>query len=282
MVTGMSGAGKSSALKTMEDLGYDCVDNLPFELIPKFIEMLQIVGKDQARIAVGLDVRSGKSVQELLQVLEEIKDAGLTVNVIFLEASDTVLIRRYKETRRTHPLARANQRIEQGIAAERRYLRELKEVANHVVDTSYMQFRDLRSSLRAILEQHKPASDMFVTVLSFGFKYGIPRDADIVFDVRFLPNPYYVAELREKTGEEDAVQDYVMNNEMAQKFLKKLEDLLLYILPSYVEEGKNQLLIAIGCTGGKHRSVTLAEELYTRLAKEPAYDVYVEHRDIDI
>lgn len=282
IVTGMSGAGKSTALKMLEDMGYFCADNLPVPLIPKFAELLSVPGTEMNKAALGVDIRSGQSFKELERVLSELDEAGLTYEILFLESSDDVLIKRYKETRRFHPLSGSNQRVDKGIAEEREKLSFLKEKANYLLDTSHMLTRELKGELNKIFVENKEYKNLYITVLSFGFKYGIPSDADLVFDVRFLPNPYYIEELRSKSGNDKEVRDYVMENEKSWEFLEKLTDMIEFLIPNYVAEGKTQLVIGIGCTGGKHRSVTLANALYETLQKnEENYGVRIEHRDIE-
>ncbi|MCC8162128.1 MAG: RNase adapter RapZ, partial [Lachnospiraceae bacterium] len=279
IVTGMSGAGRATALKILEDAGYFCVDNLPVLLIDKFVELTASGNSEITKVAIGIDVRSGKSLDQLQQVLEHLTGQGIAYEILFLDASDDVLVKRYKETRRMHPLAEAG-RIEQGIALERERLVFLKKQADYIIDTSQLLVRELKQELEQIFVQNRAFKNLMITVLSFGFKYGIPNDADLVFDVRFLPNPYYHEELRRLTGNDQEIQDFVMGFDMAHIFLDKLEDLLHFLIPNYVLEGKNQLVIAIGCTGGKHRSVTLADRLYERLSRQSDYGVKLEHRDI--
>ena len=281
IVTGMSGAGKSSALKMLEDVGYFCVDNLPVALLDKFAEMLLDKTAKIENAALGIDIRNGRGIGELAHKLKEIEAAGIMFEILYLIASNRILLKRYKETRRNHPLSKGG-RIENGIAKERKKLALLKERADYILDTSRMLTRELRSELNRIFAENKEYKNLYITVLSFGFKYGIPSDADLVFDVRFLPNPYYIDELRPQSGNDKPVRDYVMNNDISKEFLKKLVDMVEFLIPNYVAEGKNQLVIAIGCTGGKHRSVTLANELYERLSvAEKEYGVRKEHRDFE-
>lgn len=281
IVTGMSGAGKSTALKMMEDMGYFCVDNMPIPLMSKLTELLLIPNEEITKLALGLDIRSGQNLKELERVLDEMNRIQMQYEILFLDASDAALIKRYKETRRSHPLAKG-ERVEVGITLERNKVQFLKERANYILDTSGMYTRQLKAQLNKIFAESKELKDMYITVLSFGFKYGIPSDADLVFDVRFLPNPYYIDELRPQSGNDKPVRDYVMKSEVSQEFLRKLTDMVQFLIPHYMEEGKHQLVIAIGCTGGKHRSVTLANELYDKLsdAKEE-YGIKKEHRDLE-
>lgn len=279
IVTGMSGAGKSTALKMLEDAGYFCVDNLPIELIGKFAELATKPGSEIQRFALGVDIRSGESLKELESVLEEMLIKNCKYEILYLDANNEVLVKRYKETRRSHPLSGAG-RVDRGIEKERGMTAFLKEQADYIIDTSTLLTRELKAELEKIFVNDQSYKNLFITILSFGFKYGIPTDADLVFDVRFLPNPYYIEELKPKTGNDKEIQDYVMGFEIAHEFLKKLTDMISFLIPNYIIEGKNQLVIAIGCTGGKHRSVTLANKLYEQLNVHEEYGVKVEHRDI--
>lgn len=279
IVTGLSGAGKSMALKTLEDLGYFCADNIPLPLVEKFAELSTAPESEYNKVALGVDVRAGIEGDRMQRVLERLAMEGISYEILFLDASDPVLLKRYKETRRSHPLARGS-RIDEGIRQERLAMAFLKAQADYIIDTSTLLTRELRSELEKIFVNSLEYRNIYITVLSFGFKYGIPADADLVFDVRFLPNPYYVDELKHRTGREQAVQEFVMRNGAAQEFLDKLEDMVEFLLPNYVSEGKNQLVIGIGCTGGKHRSVTLAEKLYGYLSRHEEYGLKLEHRDI--
>ena len=280
IVTGMSGAGKSTALKMLEDMGYLCVDNLPVPLIPKMADLLRVPGTEINKAALGVDIRSGQNFRELEKVLEELDASGMRYEILYLESSEDVLIKRYKETRRFHPLSGKDGRVDQGIREERKRLTFLKQRADYLIDTSHMLTRELRAELTKIFVENKEYKNLYISVLSFGFKYGIPADADLVFDVRFLPNPYYIEELRPKSGNDKEVRDYVMENDKAKEFLTKLTDMVEFLIPNYIQEGKTQLVIGIGCTGGKHRSVTLANELYTALKHNENYGIRIEHRDI--
>lgn len=279
ILTGMSGAGKSTALKMMEDFGYFCVDNLPIALIDKFAELADQQDSELQKVAVGVDIRSGQSLKELQKVLDGLNQSGKAFEILYLDSADEVLVKRYKETRRTHPLA-GSERVDKGIREERRRLEFLKNQADFIVDTSNMLTRELKAELEKIFVQNQDYKNLFITIVSFGFKYGIPTDSDLVFDVRFLPNPYYVEGLRAKTGNDREIQEYVMQFGEAGEFLDKLEDMVKFLIPNYITEGKNQLVIAIGCTGGKHRSVTLANALYGRLSHQREYGLKIEHRDI--
>ena len=277
-VTGMSGAGKSSTLKMLEDAGYFCVDNLPVPLISKFAKLLFQEHASYDKVAIGVDIRSGQNLEELEPFLEQMEEKKQPYEILYLDSSDEVLVKRYKETRRSHPLAGSG-RVEKGIRMEREKTAFLKHRADYILDTSQLLVRELKAQIDKIFVENAGFRNFMITVLSFGFKYGIPSDADLVFDVRFLANPYYVPELKHKTGNEKEVQDFVMQTVAAGKFLDKLEDLLKFLIPNYINEGKNQLVIAIGCTGGKHRSVTLANAITGRL-KKLDYGLKVEHRDI--
>lgn len=287
ILTGISGAGKSTALKMMEDMGYYCVDNLPIPLVERFYELSDNASAELQKVAVGIDVRNGQNLSEMQDVLKRLHKEGRKSEILFLDSEDQVLVKRYKETRRTHPLAQG-ERVDKGIDRERERLRFLKDNADYIIDTSRLLTRELKVELEKIFVNNKEYKNLFVTVLSFGFKYGIPADADLVFDVRFLPNPYYVEGLRMKNGNDKEIQDFVLQYDEAHEFLNKLEDMIRFLIPNYIAEGKNQLVISIGCTGGKHRSVTLANALYERLSKEPQaqkhmapnYGLKIEHRDI--
>lgn len=276
IVTGMSGAGKTTAMKILEDVGYFCVDNLPIPLIPKFAKLLyRFTDEDTMdKVALGVDIRSG-DVEELEGILENLH----TREILFMDASDEMLIKRFKETRRSHPLAACG-RVDEGIAVERKKLEVLKAQANYIIETDNLLTRELRKELENIFVDNKEYKNLFVTILSFGFKNGIPADADLVFDVRFMPNPYYAPQLRVMTGNDKEVQEFVMASEASVEFLNKLEDMIRFLIPNYIEEGKNQLVIGIGCTGGQHRSVTVANKLYERLTKNADYGIKITHRDI--
>lgn len=279
IVTGMSGAGRSSALKILEDIGYYCVDNLPIALLPTFAELVYTQNTEISRAAIGIDIRNGVSLKEIGSYLDKMEHAGFEYEILFMDASDATLIKRYKETRRAHPIT-GDARINKGIEEERIQLAFLKKKADYIIDTSKLLIRELVQSLEQIFVQNRKFKNMMITVLSFGFKHGIPTDADLVFDVRFLPNPYYVDELKTQTGNDAAVQEFVMNCEQAGVFLEKLTDMVQFLIPNYILEGKNQLVIGIGCTGGKHRSVTIANRLYENLKVQQEYNVKIEHRDI--
>lgn len=275
IITGMSGAGKTTVLKSLEDVGYFCIDNLPIEFLLDFSKMT-MDNKERSKTAIGIDIRSGTGLEVLSKILPEVKRLGS--KILFLEASDSVLIRRYKETRRTHPLSMPK-RLETMIEIERNKLSFLKKEADYIIDTTRLLTRELKLEVYKLFVNKEKYRGFVTTILSFGYKYGIPSDADLVFDVRFLPNPFYVKELREKTGNDREVYEYVMSNESSEKFMKKLTDLLDFLLPNYILEGKNQLVIGIGCTGGKHRSVSIANAL-VEWFNTTDYKVRVEHREI--
>lgn len=280
IITGMSGAGKSSALKTLEDNNYFCVDNLPIELILKFAELtFSDKNSNDKNVALGIDIRSGQALSELDYILDKMKKSGYHYEILFLDANDDVLIKRFKETRRAHPLTPEG-RVDEGIVNERKQLEFLRKQADYIIDTSTLLIRELRMEIEKIFVENKEYKNLFVTILSFGFKYGIPVDADLIFDVRFMPNPYYIDELKYKTGNDDEVKEFVMSSEVSQKFLDKLYDMIKFLIPNYVKEGKNQLVIGVGCTGGKHRSVTVANMLYDRLSEDKNLGIKVAHRDI--
>ncbi len=279
IVTGMSGAGRSTALKILEDCGYYCADNLPISLLPMFAQLMND-NPDITKAAVGIDIRNGKELDKMDGQLSDMKAAGFQYEILFMDASDKTLIKRYKETRRQHPMA-VDGRVETGLKEERAKLAFLKKEADYIMDTSQLLVRELVQNMDEIFQQNREFKNMVVTVLSFGFKNGIPSDADLVFDVRFLPNPYYVDELKTKTGNDKEVQEFVMNCTQAGTFLDKLSDMVQFLIPNYVIEGKNQLVVAIGCTGGKHRSVTIANKLYEILKEDREYKVKIEHRDIE-
>ena len=279
VVTGMSGGGKSTALKMLEDAGFYCVDNLPVSLVEKFAELISMPGSEVGKVALGLDVRSDQSFEDATRVLEKLKSTGYQLEILFMDADENVLIKRYKETRRLHPLAMEG-RVEDGVRAERKVLENIRRHADYVIDTSLLLTRELKEEIDRIFVENAEYNSLMVTVLSFGFKHGIPSDADLVMDVRFLPNPFYIEELKYKTGNDREVQEYVMGFEEAEAFMAKLTDMLHFLIPNYVKEGKYRLVIAIGCTGGKHRSVTLANELYRRMKDKGKYGMKLYHRDI--
>ena len=280
IVTGMSGAGKTVCLKHLEDFGFNCIDNLPIGLMNSFLELLLSSRENEQRTALGIDSRNGKELSELGKIIENWREEKkVPFRILFLDASDEVLIQRYKESRRSHPLAKEG-RIQDGIAKEREKMAFLRKKADLIIDTSRLLTKNLRQQLKEIVQEEKKYQNLQLSILSFGFKYGMPEDLDLLFDLRFLPNPYYDPELRTHTGEEKAVQDFVFQDGNAQIFLDKLVDLFQFLLPLYVAEGKNQLVLGLACTGGKHRSVTMAEKLYQSLKDTADYGIALEHRDI--
>lgn len=279
IVTGMSGSGKRTAMKMLEDVGFYCVDNLPVALIEKFVELIAMPNSEVNKVALGIDVRADQAFGGVCRILEKLKENGYLFEILFLEASDAVILKRYKETRRLHPLSPKG-RVEEGIHKERETLEEIRQKADYIIDTSNLLTRELKEEIDSIFIHNKEYNSLIVTILSFGFKNGIPADADLVFDVRFLPNPFYIDELKHKTGNDKEVQDYVMEFPEASEFLTKLVDMLDFLIPNYVKEGKHQLVVGIGCTGGKHRSVTLANELYAKMKDHGTYGTKLYHRDV--
>ncbi len=279
IVTGMSGSGKSTAIHMLEDAGFYCVDNLPISLIQKFVELIALPDSGITTVALGLDVRNGQRFEEMPEIIDRLKAKGFPCEILFMDASDRVLVKRYKESRRLHPLSQGD-RVEDGIKRERDILAEVKKKADYIIDSSQLLTRELREELDRIFVSNKEYNSLMITILSFGFKYGIPADADLVFDVRFLPNPFYIDELRPQTGNDKPVQDYVKSFPECGEFLDKLTDMLKFLIPGYVKEGKYQLVVAIGCTGGQHRSVTIANELYERMKDQGDYGLKISHRDV--
>lgn len=281
IVTGMSGGGKSTALKLLEDAGFYCVDNLPVPLIEKFIDLVETPNAEIQKVALGLDVRTDQNFDETNKSLQQLREKGYHFEILFMDAGDITLIKRYKETRRKHPLAEGRDgRLEDGIRKEREVLQKVKEQSDYIIDSSKLLTRELKAELERIFLGNEEFNNLIVSIMSFGFKNGIPQDADLVFDVRFLPNPYYLDELKHLTGNDKPVQDYVMQCPDAEVFLQKLQDMLTFLLPGYIKEGKHQLVIAIGCTGGQHRSVTLANEIYKRMYNKGNYGLNIKHRDV--
>lgn len=278
IVTGLSGAGKSQVVNAMEDLGFYCVDNMPPELIPKFAEIYHRASEPNDMATLVCDIRGGKLFDQLAGSLDQLAEMGYEYDIVFLEASEETLIKRYKETRRTHPLA-VNGRIIDGIRREKILLEEVRKKATHIIDTSNISTAQLKAHITSIYGGERDFEGIVTHVVSFGFKYGIPLDADLVFDVRFLPNPFYMPELRDHTGLETCVRDYVMQYPQSKEFLDMLYKMVDYLIPYYIKEGKSQLVIGIGCTGGHHRSVTIAEELYKKLGAAN-HNVLSAHRDI--
>lgn len=279
IVTGLSGAGKTEATRSLEDMGYFCVDNLPPKLIPKFAEAcVQSQGKID-KVALVIDIRGGIFFDDLFESLNYLKKQDFKYEILFLDASDEILVKRFKESRRSHPLAPGS-RVITGINEERNRLREVKDRADIIIDTSKYAIRDLREEMNKNYgDMKQPEKQLSITVLSFGFKYGIPVDSDLVFDVRFIPNPFYIPELKPFSGSDEPVRKYVLDQEETKGFVKRADDMLDFLIPNYKREGKRQLIISVGCTGGRHRSVAIANEIYKKLS-ERNYNVSVEHRDI--
>lgn len=280
VVTGMSGGGKRTALKMLEDAGYYCVDNLPVSLVERFMELISMPDSEINKVALGMDVRTDQSFQDATRILRELREKGYDFEILFMDADEQALIKRYKETRRIHPLA-SDGRVEEGIRKEREILENIRRTADYVIDTSNLLTRELKEELDRIFVNNEDYNSLMVTIMSFGFKNGIPADADLVFDVRFLPNPFYIDEMRTKTGKDPEVRDYVMSFQESRDFLEKLMDMLLFLIPNYVKEGKYRLVVAIGCTGGKHRSVTLANALFEEMKDQGEYGLKLYHRDIN-
>jgi RNase adapter protein RapZ len=279
IVTGLSGSGKSVAIRALEDNGYFCIDNLPALLIPKFIDLCEGYNEGITRIALGVDLRAGQFLQALPQVLADMRHAGHHVQVLFFDASDEVLLRRFSETRRPHPLA-GEEPVQEGISRERKALEAMRELADKVIDTTDLNVHELKREMEERFCQAPYSRSMNVFLTSFGYKYGIPHDTDMILDVRFLPNPYFVSELRAHDGLETEVEEYVLKNEETRTFLDRLYSLLEFALPLYEREGKSSLTLALGCTGGRHRSVVLVEELRKRLGRGK-FRIHVKHRDLD-
>ena len=279
VITGISGAGKSLVAKYLEDLGFFCVDNLPPSLIPKFAEVCYQSQGKMDKVALVIDIRGGELFNDLFPALETLREGGFNYEILFMEASDNVLIKRYKESRRTHPLAPEG-RLIRGINEERGMLKKVKEKANHIIDTSNLTPRQLREEIVQIIDDGKTYKGIIINIMSFGFKYGIPLDCDLVFDVRFIPNPYYIKSMKKLTGRSETVKNYVLKFDETTSFLDKLTDMLDFLIPNYVKEGKASLVIGIGCTGGRHRSVAIADEL-SQILIEKEHSVIVEHRDIE-
>ena len=278
VVTGMSGGGKSTALKMLEDAGFYCVDNLPVSLIEKFVELIAMPNSESSKVALGLDVRADQSFEDATKILISLKARGYKFEILFMDADENALIKRYKETRRVHPLS-ADGRVEDGVRRERQVLDTIRKNSDYVIDTSNLLTRELKEELDRIFIKNEEYNSLMITVMSFGFKHGIPADADLVFDVRFLPNPFYIEGLKHKTGNDREVQEYVMGFDEAEEFMEKLTDMITFLIPNYIKEGKHRLVIAVGCTGGKHRSVTLANELYKRMKDKGNYGMKLYHRD---
>ena len=277
IVTGLSGSGKSEAMRGLEDMGFYCVDNLPPALITKFAELCYQPNSNIDKVALGIDIRGREFFETLHDSLNHLKTQDYKYEILFLDCSDDVLLKRYKMTRRNHPLSK-NMQIPEGIKEERRIMEPLKSVASSIIDTTNMKPKDLKEEVEKIFSNGEENSKLTISMVSFGFKHGIPSDCDLVFDVRFLPNPYYIEELRPKTGDDKEVRDYVMNSKISEEFYEKLSDMIQFLVPQYIEEGKHHLVIGIGCTGGRHRSVTISNMIYDELNNK-GYRVVKKHRD---
>ena len=283
ILTGMSGAGNTLATRYMEDMGVFCVDNLPPMMMVKFMEICESTTMENDVVAMAVDVRSGEffDAKAISKLIKEARSVGHHIETVFIEASDDVLMSRYKETRRDHPLASARVSLMDAIAKERSRLQPLREIANYVIDTSLLKPRQLQKKLQEIVTSDGESIPLRLEVMSFGFKRGLPRQADLVFDVRFLPNPFYIEGLGHQTGLDEDVRTFVMNHPATEEFMVKITDMLAFLLPHYQEEGKHRLMIGIGCTGGQHRSVAIAEAIAQKL-REMNYDVAASHRDLEI
>lgn len=279
IITGMSGAGKSQAIKVLEDINYYCMDNMPPALLPNFAELCKSSSKDVSKVAVVADIRGGIFFKDLFNSLNELKNMGIQYRILFLDASDDELVKRYKEQRRPHPLSTTGTIVD-GIRNERLSLEEVKKRSDYIIDTTNMKLGRLKEELLNIFVQGSVTYNLNITVMSFGYKYGLPQDSDLVFDVRFLPNPFYIEDLKNYTGNDKNVQDYVLGFDVTTAFIKMLGDMLLFLLPLYIKEGKSSLVISIGCTGGRHRSVTISNIIASILSKEN-YRVLLNHRDVE-
>jgi RNase adapter protein RapZ len=279
IITGLSGSGKSSVTKCFEDLGYFCVDNLPAKLIPTFVQLCTKPGAEIRRVAIAMDIRERDFTHDFPSIYNNMKAEGYDFSILFLEASDEVLVRRFSETRRPHPLA-FDRPVLQGIAEERDRLQTVHDMADIIIDTSNLNIHELREHINKLYSPSAEAKPLIISLISFGYKYGIPFNSDILFDVRFLPNPFFVQDLKNKTGLDAKVQEYVFENEEWGQFREKMADLLFFLLPKFVREGKSYLTLSIGCTGGKHRSVAIADYL-EKLLKEKGHMVRCKHRDIN-
>lgn len=277
IVTGLSGSGKSEAMNIMEDMGFYCVDNLPPALLPKFAEVISQSKGALDKVALGIDIRGYQFFKDLNESLSFMEINNYSYEILFLEADERTIVNRYKMTRRKHPLA-FEDNILQGIQREKQMMQALKSKAHYIINTTNITPRQLKDEISVIFMGGEEKTSLTISVISFGFKHGIPIDADLVFDVRFMPNPYYIKDLKEKTGDDKMVRDYVMDSDISREFQKKLEDMVEFLIPNYILEGKNHLVVAIGCTGGRHRSVTIANMLYDFL-KNKGYRVFKKHRD---
>ncbi len=278
IITGLSGSGKSTVMRALEDAGFHCIDNLPPVLMPRFLELCTASSAEITKIAMVMDVRERPFLKEYPEIFRELKAQGQDLTILFLESTDEILVRRYNETRRQHPLAERGTVLE-GIRKERELLSGLRMLADEIIDTSSLSIHQLRNLITQLFQPAGDARRMNIILTSFGYKYGVPADADLVFDVRFLPNPFFVSELRNLSGNESPVYDYVMNNEVARRFREKFFDLIAFLTPLYEQEGKSYLTICVGCTGGMHRAVSVINSLQSFLAGK-GYQVRVIHRDL--
>jgi UPF0042 nucleotide-binding protein len=279
IITGMSGAGKSQVVKNMEDLGFFCVDNMPPALLSKFAEISAHSTSKMEKVALVMDIRGGEMLAGLFPEIDAIKNNGLLFEVLYLESSDEVLVKRYKETRRSHPLAKDG-RLIKGIQEERRILQDIKKRASYIIDTTNLTTRQLKEEINNIFIEGSNFPGLIINIMSFGFKYGIPTESDLVFDVRFIPNPYYISSMKMLTGKDETVKEFVLESKETIDFMIKLNEMLEFLIPNYIKEGKSQLVVSIGCTGGKHRSVAISDKIFTIL-KEKGHRAVVEHRDIE-
>ncbi len=277
VITGLSGAGKSLVAKCMEDMGYFCADNLPPALIPKFVEVCS--QNKMEKVALVIDIRGGVLLNDLIPALNDIRHNGFTPEILFLDASDNTLVKRFKESRRAHPLAPEG-RILNGIAQERHFLVNIRNKADYTIDTSLLTASQLKDEIYKIFARGCESRGMIITLISFGYKYGIPLDCDLIFDVRFIPNPYYISALKKLSGKSDDVKEYVLNCKETGIFIDKVIDMMDFLIPNYIKEGKTQLVTGIGCTGGRHRSVAIADAIQGILAQKQ-HNVNVDHRDIE-
>lgn len=277
IVTGLSGSGKSETMRALEDMGFYCVDNLPPALITKFAELCYQPNSSIDKVALGIDIRGRKFFEALHESLNYLEKENYEYEMVYLDCNDDVLLKRYKMTRRNHPLAKDMQ-IPEGIKMERKIMEPLKELSTCIIDTTNMKPKDLKEEIKKIYSSGEDNPNLTISVVSFGFKHGILADADLVFDVRFLPNPYYIEELRSKTGDDKEVRDYVMNSRISEEFYIKLLDMIHFLVPQYIEEGKQHLVIGVGCTGGRHRSVTITNLIAEDLSNK-GYRVVKKHRD---
>lgn len=278
-LTGLSGAGKSTALKAFEDLGFFCIDNLPSILLPTFVDLCSQSSEEFKKVAIGIDIREGAFLKNFPDIYHKLKETSYDCKLIFFDASDEILVKRYIETRRPHPLALDKPVIE-GVSEERKRLEKIKEMADQIIDTTNFSVHDLRNFIIKLFPTSKAQQQLLINIISFGYKFGIPYESDLVLDVRFLPNPYFVPELKDLSGKDNAVMDFILSKEETKEFIEHLKSFLSFLIPQYVKEGKKYLTISFGCTGGKHRSICIAEVVYSYL-KNKKYTVEIRHRDLN-